>query len=79
MRCPYCEAEMEAGYLNSSSNIFYSKDDSGYAPGRRFALETGPMRIAFHGVNVEASYCEACKKIIIDVEGRQFTNVPGML
>lgn len=65
MNCPYCEKEMEKGYIDQSDFRFPLE----WYPAERktgfFASNKRNVRLAYGG-NVTAYHCGNCKKIIID-------------
>lgn len=67
MMCPYCNKEMEKGYIDQTDFRFPLE----WYPANRkviFSIFTSTkrnVRLTYDG-NVEAYRCESCKKIIID-------------
>lgn len=72
MKCPYCNEEMESGYIKSSHFIHWGKekelglllDDIKLSPN---GLKEG-IKSFFEGHFVEAYRCSGCNKIIIELE-----------
>ena len=72
MKCPYCNEEMEKGYIKSSHFIHWGKekelglvlDDIKLSPN---GLKEGITGF-FEGHFVEACHCSGCNKIIIELE-----------
>lgn len=69
MKCPYCENDMEQGYIQGPRGVFWS------AKGRNFFFF--PHRVkgdvviagAYEGSSGQNAYlCRSCGKIIIDVK-----------
>lgn len=75
MKCPYCEKEMVAGTLSGDMRavLTFSPDDKPLRWYDRLA-GTGRLTAATKGswltytYKVEAQFCNACKKIIIDTD-----------
>ena len=65
MNCPYCNKEMEKGYIDQTDIRFPLE----WYPASRekgfFASKKGNVRLTYGG-NVKANRCENCRKIIID-------------
>ncbi|RBP61068.1 hypothetical protein DES36_11567 [Alkalibaculum bacchi] len=68
MKCPYCNVEMESGFLQSNSGIFWSprKHQVFITPTHEdeILLANGFLK----GSAVSASCCRNCQKIILDYE-----------
>ena len=69
MKCPYCGNEMRPGCIQSRDCLYWTEKTRvlpALPPMDQNALHlTGGVK-AFNGVTVEAHWCEACKKIVID-------------
>lgn len=65
MKCPYCNTEMEQGFLQSGSPIFWSEH-------KRFAkIPSHPSDVGvadgeLTGFFAESFYCRACNKLITE-------------
>lgn len=75
MNCPYCEREMEQGYLKSFRHMVWSHSPRMpliSCPGTIPIVEDDDVEVGkaaaggWNGFRVQASYCPGCKKIIID-------------
>jgi len=68
MTCPYCETEMEHGYIQSCRGIFWSSTKRTFFFAAR--KKNGDAVIApydpFIGSTAEAYLCRRCRKIIAD-------------
>ncbi|SHE33593.1 hypothetical protein SAMN02745249_00236 [Atopostipes suicloacalis DSM 15692] len=66
MKCPYCEEEMDKGFVQSARNIFWSTEEKKlvFAPGKSDDI---PIASGFNGATKESYFCKNCKKIIIDL------------
>lgn len=68
MKCPYCDGEMEQGYINSSQRMFWGKEkELGFVYGN-IKLSKNPMRGFFCGHYVPSWYCDKCRKIIVSLD-----------
>ncbi len=70
MKCPYCEKEMELGYIQCRDGVAWRRKKC--AVGALSTL-TSELNLAvgggaFSGAAVEAYRCADCKKIIIDYD-----------
>ena len=66
MKCPYCNEEMESGYLELTRQSLYwyaYKQDSVYSA--RKSIQLSKMPILKRG-EIKAFNCENCKKMIMD-------------
>ena len=70
MKCPCCGGEMREGWLQSTRPFFWGEE-----PNERFWCTPQKKKGEFwvsegfwEGSSAPASYCEACKKIIVSVE-----------
>ncbi|MFQ9892339.1 MAG: PF20097 family protein [Emergencia sp.] len=69
MKCPFCQEEMESGYVQSSHQIMWGKDknDTFFMPDKNkdeFYISKGIWKGSF----TKAEYCNKCKRIIISLE-----------
>ena len=68
MKCPYCNCDMEKGYIQSRDNLFWCKKLRKVAAlpplGEAIQLVT-PENSLFKGEAIEAYNCPKCKKIVI--------------
>ena len=68
MQCPTCQREMEAGFVQSKSEIIYSAREKLLAiPIRKkgdIRLTTNPIAPA----TCQAWHCGACRRIILDYD-----------
>ena len=68
MKCPYCDEEMEKGYIDQTDFRFPlewypAKRETGFfASKKRNVKLTAVMK----GGSITAYRCDACKKIVID-------------
>ena len=70
MKCPYCNEEMERGYLKSSQRIHWGKEKAlGFLPDD-IKLTKDFWKGFFEGFYVEAYHCRHCGKIVISPETR---------
>lgn len=66
MKCPYCNNEMEQGFVQSARDIFWSKEKHKVF----FNVREGELTIAkgLNGCIRKANCCKICKKIIVDYD-----------
>ena len=65
MKCPYCGAEMEKGYVQSRSPIFWSEQKRLVKfPSRERDVGVAGGELA--GFYVESFYCRACNRLITE-------------
>lgn len=69
MKCPYCGAEMQEGWLQSTRPFFWGQEQT-----ERFLVKPQKKKGEFYvsegfweGSFAPADYCEACKKLILSV------------
>jgi hypothetical protein len=69
MRCPYCDFDMEPGILQSSNDIFWSKQE------RRFPVMPdiidGDIIVAeglYRSSNDKAFLCRNCKRLVVELQ-----------
>lgn len=68
MKCPYCQCEMEQGYIQSRDGLAWTKKEHfviAFAPYTSDSLQIGNRR---DGKSAEAYLCKNCKKILIDYQ-----------
>ncbi len=73
MTCPYCQSKMRSGYIRNHRTALTwtpkGKRQPWYTPVgfyAKFEIKLGDYEFSQGGV-ADASYCESCKKVIIDV------------
>lgn len=67
MNCPYCNSEMEKGYLQSPRPVFWSRKSKNLFT----AAGSGDIRLTKWGWNCyndKAYVCKGCGKMIIDLK-----------
>ena len=68
MKCPYCNKEMEDGFLKSVHHISWGKEKGcGYQEGD-IPLTKTKIETFFRGNFVKSCFCNDCKKVIISLE-----------
>jgi len=69
MQCPFCDAKMEKGFIQSSHRIIWSTDMKGLTiawPNRKKGeMFLNTPRGAWGGY-IESYLCRSCKKLIAD-------------
>lgn len=68
-KCPYCDNEMELGYIQSRDGVVWSKKKRTFAALPELSKSSVLLASsdgAFSGEALECYNCPACKKIIID-------------
>ena len=69
MKCPFCNEEMEKGYIKSSHLIHWGKDRKlGFFPNDDLKLVKRGRMGFVRGHFAEAHYCGSCRKIIVELE-----------
>lgn len=68
-RCPYCGQELEDGYIQSPSQIYFNRGSKA----RFFASgDLSSIRISSFGVPrapyIKAAYCDRCQKLIVNLK-----------
>lgn len=69
MKCPYCNTEMELGYIQSRDGVSWSNKKSKVAAIASLSLNAISLASGggiFSGASAVAYNCRKCKKIIID-------------
>ena len=70
MKCPYCEKEMERGYLKGDgrSKVCWHKEGKRrtIADALARAGEPEAIKYVFLDFKLFGEYCKSCKKLIID-------------
>ena len=69
MKCPYCQQQMQEGFLSSRSPVFWSEEVSGLpVPTRRGdVLLGGALGLA---VRPRAYLCRSCQTVITPYQSR---------
>ena len=69
MKCPYCQQQMQEGFLSSRSPVFWSEEVSGLpVPTRRGDVPLGgALGLA---VRPRAYLCRTCKTVITPYQSR---------
>ena len=68
MNCPYCNNEMQKGYIPSTSGLarWYENGER-----RKLLVNNSGIRLSNHSAFekqvIESYHCKTCRKIIIDV------------
>lgn len=67
MKCPYCNNEMEKGYVQSSKEVYYTTNPTKF-PFLAFAKveDLNLTKGLFAPVTIEAWNCPVCKKLLIE-------------
>lgn len=68
MRCPYCNCEMERGYIKSSHFIHWGKEKELRLLSDDIKLVKRTLSSMFEGNFVESYYCSECRKIIVSLD-----------
>ena len=66
MKCPYCQNEMEQGYIQNRDGLVWTKKEHfvmAFSPYTADSVKIGSRR---EGKSAEAFLCRSCKKILID-------------
>lgn len=69
MKCPYCNEEMEQGYIQCRGGVYWSNKKravSALPPVTGKSINLSEYNISLSGPYVIAYNCSKCKKIIID-------------
>ncbi len=69
MNCPYCNTEMELGYIQCRDGVIWDRQKRTVAalPSfRNSAIVLGSGNGLFSGASVTAYNCKKCKKIVIE-------------
>ena len=66
MKCPYCDTEMEQGYLQSRDPIFWSTRKRHVAKIPSGPTDVGVADGELTGFYAEAFYCRACNRLIVE-------------
>ena len=65
MKCPYCDQEMIAGYIQSQRKVYFTREK------RRLLPSGGDTVLTRHNLMLpiaRAYQCGACRKVIVDYE-----------
>lgn len=68
MKCPYCNKDMEQGYIKSPQQLFWSKFKELGTDNETIRLSGNFWDGFARGFSVESYYCPDCKKIITSIE-----------
>lgn len=71
MKCPYCDGEMQHGTLcgDGRSGVRFDQEGKKLTWSDKLAgMGALKVKMKFYRFNIEADYCEKCKKIIFDAE-----------
>lgn len=64
MICPYCNNEMQSGYIKACRNIFFDKvKDANPNMFTKNAISLGKF---WELTQIECYYCDSCEKFIFD-------------
>ena len=67
MKCPFCEGNMENGYINARMDIVWTPEKK--AHDEHPALDPGavllPEESRFDEENKEAYYCHDCERVVV--------------
>ena len=74
MNCPYCNEELENGYIKSSHSVYWGPNRKLGLVGNDFVLAKPSLKGIFEGLFTEAHCCKKCKKIIISFDETHFSN-----
>ncbi len=67
MKCPYCNNDMEIGYIGSGQPLFWSKGESRQLFSTQFDEGSVVLsKLSLFGSAVKAFLCRECQKILID-------------
>ncbi len=71
MKCPCCNQEMEAGYLQTGTRIAWTREL------HKFSLlpRKGEVILennVFKGVDFHAQICKHCKKVVLDYSDKNY-------
>ena len=69
MNCPYCNQEMEHGYVTSGREVFFSKEAGGFFHGMGGDIRLTKKNYTFP--QTEAYCCKQCHFIIIPYDEKQ--------
>lgn len=65
MQCPYCNNEMQEGYISTNGRTSVNwKPDNEQSEPKKIRLSPAD----FYMIEIDAFYCDNCKKIIIDTK-----------
>lgn len=71
MKCPYCEKEMQNGYIEADNLLSWTPENEVRKGLTKWAISPNGVKLAdFYlmcSASVDAMYCSSCKKIIINV------------
>lgn len=71
MKCPSCNDEMEAGYLQTGTRVAWTKKIHKVS----LLPKEGELLLQnnlFNGVNFQAHICKECKKVVLDYSDKKY-------
>ena len=68
MTCPYCDGEMEKGYIKSSHAVHWGPGKELGFVNDDIVLAKPSMRGILEGLFVEAHCCKNCKKVVVSFD-----------
>ena len=71
MNCPYCNAEMTNGYIQSNYPIYFNRGNKARFFAAGDLRSRNLTRVSLRAPYIRAYYCEHCQKIILDVSRTQ--------
>ena len=70
MKCPYCNKELERGFLKTSHHVHWGKEkELGFNPDD-ILLTKNNVQTFIKGQFIDSYYCNDCKKIIVSLEDK---------
>lgn len=73
MKCPYCNLEMDEGYIQCRDGVYWSSKKRTVAaimPINKDSVKLGEEGNPLSGTAVIAHKCQNCKKIIINYDNK---------
>lgn len=65
MQCPYCNSEMQDGYISTNGRTSVNwKSSNEQSEPKNIRLSPAD----FYMIEIDAFYCDSCKKIIVDTK-----------
>ena len=71
MKCPYCQGEMQHGTIlgDGRSAVYFQQEGKKLTFSDKLCgIGRVKTKMKWYKFNIEADYCEACKKVIFDAE-----------
>lgn len=68
MNCPYCNKEMESGFLKTSHHVSWGKEKELGLNQDDILLTKNNLETFFKGQFIKSHYCSDCKKILVSLE-----------